>query len=164
MKRISRLMVLAMAVVMCLSLASVAFAAPVPYNNQDSSYEFSCSFFNFDATTSGELKENSTSIYIWVKNSNEAWVRVQAQGSLRSTGTAWNNYTELSDRSGVEYVFVSTGTERDYQRLIYNGVHEANMSYARLAFKARYVWGDYVGGVWSPDSVGTYPHATNREP
>lgn len=164
MKQISRLMVLAMAVVMCLSLASVAFAAPVPYSNQDSYYNFSCSFLNFNATTDSRPKENSTSIYVWVEKSNEAWVRVQAQGSLRSSGTSWNNYTELGDRSGVEYVFVSTGDEPDYQRLIYNGIHEANMGYARLAFRARNVWGDSISGRWSPDSVGTFPHATNREP
>lgn len=83
----------------------------------------------------------------------------QVQAS-NSSSSGFTNYTELGDRTVVDYVFIPANAAR----LIYNGVSEGGKSNARLAFKARNVWGDAIVGDWSPDSVGSYTYATNVEP
>lgn len=98
-------------------------------------------------TTSARAKENSTPIYVRVDATRPyAYIKVQGFVPNGSTGTSfWTNCTYNTDqviaRPGTNYSIRST-------------VYEKGGRSARLQGKSG--GNTMTGGVWSPDSSGTY--------
>lgn len=138
--------------VMVVSMLSVsASAAEIqPFNNVDKPY-----LFEFFTPWQDDLrqykKENTSSVYI---NSQV----FPGNYYIYTNGLVGGKWEDCTQRDAV---VPGTG-----EYLIYNTIMEdyrahggTGYTYARLgAFKATLLIGETASGVWSPDSVGSYPH------
>lgn len=108
-------------------------------------------YFKFNATGDTYLgddpraKDNSTSVYIWVKAMSVDRCKAYTDGAHATSGP-WYNKTVKG------YATI----KRKGEFFIDNYINEHGFDYARLTG-----WADsqpgVVSGVWSPDSVGSYP-------
>lgn len=114
-----------------------------PKNASDSAFNFSMSG-NGTNGTSGRSKDNATSSYVWIQYISNS-CRMYIDGGKSSVGP-WYNTT----------VNGYANATRAGKWRIMNYVNERGYSYARLTAWANNGYTSLYG-VWSADSVGTYP-------
>ncbi|MBM7542278.1 hypothetical protein [Amphibacillus cookii] len=135
-------------------LSAIMFLTIIPTpifaaNVKDTSFSFNIQS-NANRYTRSRAKQNSSSTYVHVKQVPAVYIRTNVQGFRPTSGTGsnyWANETiggQISLRKG--------------QWLIKQLVYENGGRSARLQFKKHSTNGT-VSGVWSPDSVGSYPYA-----
>ena len=132
---------------MAMSLTVGASAAEIPATRSTDDRTFA-----FKVTSSYQ----QTAIYVYYDTGDYSAIRVTAYGKMSKDGSRVN-YTELSDRSTVSYVYVPINQKTS----VHNGIYEGGKSYAQLGIRAKSSSSDYVAGVWSPDSTRYYTSATN---
>ncbi len=109
-------------------------------NNEDRDFAFQCSG---TSATGYRQKEDSSSVYIWIKGYSGKPLRLYVDGAYDNRGTGNLNCTQG----------VSLNHEREWE--IYNLVRENKRSYARLTAWAESGYGT-VYGKWSPDCFGHF--------
>ncbi len=141
---------------MAMSLTVGASAAEIPATRSTDDRTFAFKVTSSYQYTSSEKKEDKTAIYVYYDTGDYSAIRVTAYGKMSKDGSKVN-YTELSDRSTVSYVYVPINQKTS----VHNGIYEGGKSYAQLGIRAKSSSSDYVAGVWSPDSTRYYTSATN---
>lgn len=119
-------------------------------NHKDTAFSFSVNVNKPTAYTSSRAKQNTTSTYVHIKRVPAAFIRTDVQGYRPTSGTG-SNYWANETIGGTKTL--ATG-----QWLIKQLVYENGGRSARLKLQ-RYSTDGIVSGVWSPDSVGSYPIA-----
>lgn len=114
-----------------------------PRSSTDYAFDFAMSGNGTNGTT-GRSKDNATSSYVWIKSINNS-CRMYIDGGRTSSGS-WYNCT----------VNGYANATRAGKWRIMNYVNEWGYSYARLTAWANNGYTSLYG-VWSADSVGTYP-------
>lgn len=131
-------------------LFSLLMATGASASNQDGPFKFTTKNSSSQGIiNAGQRKENASSIYCYIKRTQDSSVTyayVNARGSYSSSTAnesswAWCNSAEPTNRR------MNVGT----QYFIYNSVYEAGYPYAALSFKT--FKPVTMSGVWSPDSV-----------
>lgn len=128
--------------VMASGVSSIpAYAA----NTSDTPFYFSVGFsYDQAGETGSRFKENSTSVYMKSNNDLSLWVQTKGYNSGR-----WENYTKRG------HAVIGRG-----EWFIHNYIHESGAPSAKLNITSeKYGTSGYADGVWSPDSVGSYPVA-----
>ncbi|WP_163578501.1 hypothetical protein [Gracilibacillus thailandensis] len=120
-------------------------------NHGDTSFRFSVSTSNNYAYTGSRSKENTTSTYVNVEQVPITYIYADVQG-YRPSSVSGTNYW-VDETLGGDKVTLSKG-----KWLVKQLVYENGGRSARLKFQRYYGTGT-VSGVWSPDSVGSYPYA-----
>lgn len=144
--KLKRFAIILLAVAIFASVLAVsASAAEIqPYNNVDQAYSFNFNGSWWQDDLHQYWKENSTSVYIYSKAFPGRY-NIYTNGYVNGS---WGDYTQRPA------VVPGVG-----EYLIYNTIYESNgyeRTYARLGgFRAG---GGTASGLWSPDSVGSYPH------
>lgn len=135
--------------IMCVAamlLGTVLFSTPVLAKNAgDTEYSF---YLGMSAEyIKPRLKQDASSTYIYCQPANipGSFVLVAVMGS-DSTSDYGTNVTAK----------VANARYEGGQRFIKQYVYERGYTYARLRFNRGDASGD-IKGVWSPDSVGSYP-------
>ncbi len=141
---------------MAMSLAVGASAAEIPTTRSTEDRSFAFKVTSSYQYTTTEKKEDKSAIYVNYDTGEYSAIRVTAYGKMSQDGSRVN-YTELSDRSTVAYVYVPINQKTS----VHNGIYEGGKDYAQLAIRAKSSSSDYVAGVWSPDSTRYYTSATN---
>lgn len=138
------LAVAALAMVMAIGTALPSFAS-----SDDKVFFFSTEEnYTKEAFISPALiKENTTSIYCWIKNSSNSKVSSVKMNARGGGGTTPNSQWSYCNSSMSNGRIMQVGTSY----FIYNNVKEAGYNYATLSFTASKA--SIFRGVWSPDSV-----------
>lgn len=111
--------------------------------------DFEIPALTYTQVSNPRLKENSTSVYCYIKKADKS-VSAQVWGCLVSSFK--ENLTINSNGATTSCVTLSIGTQ--YQ--IYNSVYEKGYKYAGLKLKSNHIMNsDKVSGAWSADSVNT---------
>ncbi len=138
------IILLAVAIFASVLAVSASAAEIQPYNNVDQAYSFNFNGSWWQDDLHQYWKENSTSVYIYSKAFPGRY-NIYTNGYVNGS---WGDYTQRPA------VVPGVG-----EYLIYNTIYESNgyeRTYARLGgFRAG---GGTASGLWSPDSVGSYPH------
>ncbi|UTR14972.1 hypothetical protein MM221_20965 [Salipaludibacillus sp. LMS25] len=137
---IKKMAPLALSAIMILTLLPAQVSAS---NHVDTKFAFRVSTSNNYAATPGRAKHNTTSTYIKIDQVPGAYIYLTVQGFRPSH--KWVNET----KDGRQ-------TATPGQWLVRQSVYENGGRSARLRFQ-RYGASGVVSGVWSPDSVGSYP-------
>lgn len=115
-----------------------------PQSNQDRGYTFKFSTNWWQDQSTGYLKENTTSVYLKSTTFPGKW-------QVYTNGLINGKYVDCTSRAAH---VPSNG-----EFFIYNNIYENagyKNTYAKLGgYRAG---GGTAAGVWSPDSVGSYPH------
>lgn len=138
------LAVAALAMVMAIGTALPSFAS-----SDDKVFFFSTEE-NYDKEafiSPALIKENTTSIYCWIKNSSNSKVSSVKMNARGGGGTKPNSQWSYCNSSMSNGRIMQVGTSY----FIYNNVKEAGYEYATLSFTSSKA--SVFRGVWSPDSV-----------
>lgn len=113
-------------------------------SNQDRSYSFNFSNNWWQDQNTGYLKENATSVYLKSNVFPGNW-------QVYTNGLIGGKYVDCTSRTAI--------VRSNGEFFIYNNIYENNNyknTYAKLGgYRAG---GGTASGLWSPDSVGSYPH------
>ena len=153
MKNSKRLVALMLLVVTIFSAVSVSASA--------SNWQDSC-FYNFTLRSyqrylNPRAKEDASPCYVKITQAthNQATF-ISANGCYSSSSSA-TRYNQTRDGSGKRVAHVSILPYQGY--LVRSMIYENKYPYASLGFSTSLVGGNEISGVWSPDSVGSYPYA-----
>ncbi|UJW58017.1 hypothetical protein HXZ66_11680 [Bacillus sp. A116_S68] len=125
-------------------LPAQAFAS----NHGDTGFRFNVNTSNNYGTTGSRAKQNTTSTYVKIDQVPAAFIYLHVQG-FRPSSTTGSNYWANETVGGRQ-------TATPGQWLVRQMVYENGGRSARLRFQ-RYSASGTVKGVWSPDSIGSYP-------
>lgn len=140
-----KISIVILSVVMFFTLIpSATFAA----NTTDTAFAFSVNVNKPTVYIGGRAKQNSTSTYVHVYNVPSVYIRTDVQGYRPSSGTG-NNYWTNETIGGT--VLLKKGQWFIRQLVYENGGRSARLKLQRVSTNG------IVSGMWSPDSVGSYP-------
>ena len=153
MKNSKRLVALMLLVVTIFSVVSVSASAS---NWQDSSF-YHFTLWSSQHYLNPRAKENTSPCYVKITDTTyNLTTFVTANGCYSSSGSA-TRYNCTRDGNGNVVSRVAILAEQGY--LIRSMIYEYKYPYASLGLSTSLVGGNVVSGVWSPDSVGSYPYA-----
>ena len=153
MKNSKRLVALMLLVVTIFSVVSVSASAP---NWRDTA------FYNFRLKSSQcylypREKEDTTPCYVKINDATyNQTIFVSANGCYAQSSSA-TRYNCTRDGNGNPVTRVSILPYQGY--LVRSMIYEFKYPYASHGLSTPIVAGNEVDGVWSPDSVGSYPYA-----
>lgn len=140
MKKAKRLLSLAAAAVMMSGILAMPASAA---NIQDTAWGFAVTSINTEYRTPLREKTNASGVYVFYKTGTES--------------TLWcdvlNSENQSETRGKIGYV------PKGQPRLVMQWVYEDGFRTAKLELGPTQAQGQGgVSGVWSPDSVGSYPY------
>lgn len=121
------------------------FAAPAG-DYQDKIFSFYISSYGKERDTDSYPKYNTSSVYIYLTDSETDYAKVQAYGKING---AWSNETVGTRKYGI----VTIGKQRLRTNIVEHG---GSGTYTKLHF-CYYIEPTVNIGVWSPDCAGSYP-------
>lgn len=140
-----------MIVMVVFGITGFVFAA----NSNNRNLSFTAYSAGFSSGTSRADKEDTSPLYLLVKSlSKNDSINVRAMGIKHDKST---NYTE-NGLTGVLTDHVVCIKGKEYS--IHSQIKEHGCDEALLSFRSFGTYSEKVSGVWSPDSVGRYIHAT----
>lgn len=153
MKNSKRLVALMLLVVTIFSAVSVSASA----SNWQDSYFYNFTLRSYQRYLNPRAKEDASPCYVKITQAthNQATF-VTANGCYSSSSSA-TRYNCTRNGNGNLVSRVAIYAKHDY--LIRSTIYESKYPYASLGFSTSLVGGNEISGVWSPDSVGSYPYA-----
>ena len=150
MKTSKRILAILLGVIAIVSMMAVSVAAG---NFQNQNFEFTISYSS--KYTDPEYKADTSPCYARVDQVtySSKYILVSACGCTNGGGNK-TNLTVNGDGVSVSQVTLYLNDER----LIRSDINEAGFSYATLGFFSP-AGSNWIKGVWSPDSIGSYPYA-----
>lgn len=150
MKNGKRIISLCCAIIAILSVLAVsAFAS----NYTDEGFAFTV-YTDVVKLLDWREKTDTTPIYLYIKTGTTSPIRVSALGAIESSDVM----TDLTCVHGAYAAYVTCSVGVKYS--VHSFVYECGYDLASLQFWNPYSTSNYITGVWSPDSVGTYTYAT----
>ena len=152
MKNSKRLVALMLLVVTIFSAVSVSASA----SNWQDSYFYNFTLRSYQRYLNPRAKQDTSPCYVKLtKATHNQTTFISANGCYSSTSATRYNCTR--DGNGNPVAHVSILPYQGY--LVRSMIYEYKYPYATLGFSTPIVGGNEVTGVWSPDSVGSYPYA-----
>lgn len=150
MKTSKRILAILLGVIAIVSMMAVSVAAN---NCDDTSFEFTISYSS--KYTDPRYKSDDTPCYANVEQAtySSKQILVSACGCTVDGGNK-TNLTVNGDGVSVSQVTLYLNDARR----IRSDIYEAGFSYATLGFFSP-AGSNWIKGVWSPDSIGSYPYA-----
>ena len=153
MKNSKRLVALMLLVVTIFSVVSVSASAS---NWQDTDF-YNFTLRSYQRYLNPRAKEDTTPCYVKITAAaHNQTTFISANGCYSSSSSA-TRYNCTRNGNGYSVAHVSILPYQGY--LVRSMIYENKYPYASLGFSTPIVGGNEVSGVWSPDSVGSYPYA-----
>lgn len=153
MKNSKRLVALMLLVVTIFSVVSVSASAS---NWQDSKF-YNFTLYSYQRYLNPRAKEDTSPCYVKITKADHNQTTFISANGCYSDGKYAARYNCTRDGNGKSVAHVSILPNQGY--LVRSMIYENKYPYASLGFSTPIVGGNEVTGVWSPDSVGSYPYA-----
>lgn len=150
-----KLLVALLMLVMLVPVMTVAVSAD--NNHHDTHFAFCVYGGDSTDVDPPRDKTDTTPLYVNIQTGDQKYMWVFAMG-CDSKG---NNKINLTCVNGqyVSHVTCSVGLGDSHKYNIHSWIYEEGYRYATLGFASEKYVDDYITGVWSPDSQGTYKYA-----
>lgn len=135
---------------------AIADEGIVPYNTGNTNYHFNLGGnYSSTAATTGRLKEDTTSIFIWPHAIDFDMCYIYGEGSHSPSGSWASGSSQTVNGFGIVR---KSDEERPLSLMTY--IKENGYSYARIT-----AWqcsqAGWMSGDWSPDSTQPYTYCNN---
>lgn len=153
MKNSKRLVALMLLVVTIFSVVSVSASAS---NWLDSNFH-DFTLWSSQHYLNPRAKEDTSPCYVKITQATHNQITFVTANGCYSGSSSATRYNCTRDGNGNPVTRVSILPYQGY--LVRSMIYENKYPYASLGFFTPIVGGNKVSGVWSPDSVGSYPYA-----
>lgn len=142
----------------CVCLFGTTMGAFAAYVDDVPFTMFTASASGFNYNLPSNPKSNNSPVYLYYTKGTYSYVRVKAK-AFTSSGSAVSTEVTENGLTGNIVSYVTCYINNPYS--IHTQIFEKGYRRASLTFRSSSTsYNDYISGLWSSDSQGTYTHAT----